>query len=476
MPSIRIPPATSEQAEDHTADSSLLSTTAPVIVPTVTRTIYDVYDEVDASCRKETRDLYTHEGKIDMLGGPAPANSRKVPESLETWLHESKEKLLGRHGYREKAWKRLWAQLERLEVIVSRKEGIGAAANGDDEVVEEEENEDDNEQTGFKSGLLMTGPSARSYKLGAPGICVKYLMDAFLRHLSTELQALETNFSKLVRVWELGREKHERLLRPRLSSPDAAEELAQLDEVEKKRSAEMTENVVAFRASLMKLIAELSMKTLSDIGQCSVGLLGALDTFLRQELLIVPPDTQVPHKRLTLKRMRKAQRLRKEVAAGNTDRSIERVWPAMGIDSMVMCIRASEDLVPELLPPAPAPVAAPVDPKDPKAKKDAAPAKAAPNPKDKKGGPPPAEEVAPASLIPKTWIEQTSTSSAIKAQVSSAHRAFLIERENAIKKYVAGVAQLIDSIREKYDLILKQEASWNQRWSRQVAMLRSGTI
>jgi hypothetical protein len=457
MPTIRIPRQSLQIMDEANNDHSLLSTTQAIITPQVTRTIYDVYEEVDAVCRKETRDLYASEGKLDML------KDGKVPDSLELWLRESKEKLLGRGGYREKAWKRLWAQLERLEVIVSRKESIGAIAEAEDE------EEDAVDVEGKNAGITTLDKPSRSYKLGAPAICVKNLLDAFIRHLSVEINILETDFAKLVRVWELGREKHERLLRPRLSSPDAADELTQLDEVEKKRSEEMTENVVKFRGSLIRLITELAMGSLGDICQCSVGLMGVLDSFLRQELLHVPPDTQVPHKRLTLKRMRKAQRLRKEVAAGSSDRSVERIWPPISVEPLVGCLKAAEDLVPDLIPSAAS--SAPIV--DPKAK-GAAPAKAAPA-KDKKGATPAPVEEAP-TLVPKTWVDTITASSAVKAQVSSAHRAYLIEREAAVKKYVSGVRTVIDTIRNKYDLILKQEASWNQRWSRQVAMLRSGTV
>ena len=42
-----------------------------------------------------------------------------------------------------------------------------------------------------------------------------------------------------------------------------------------------------------------------------------LDSTVYRELLLVPPDTTVPKKRMTLKRMRKAQRLREEVGGAD---------------------------------------------------------------------------------------------------------------------------------------------------------------
>ena len=61
------------------------------------------------------------------------------------------------------------------------------------------------------------------------------------------------------------------------------------------------------------------------------GLLQLLDGTLTQAHLQVPPDTAVPKKHLTLKKLRKAQRLREEVRAGQPDNSHSRLvamaWP-----------------------------------------------------------------------------------------------------------------------------------------------------
>ena len=55
------------------------------------------------------------------------------------------------------------------------------------------------------------------------------------------------------------------------------------------------------------------------------GLLHVLDGTLTQAHLQVPPDTAVPKKHLTLKKLRKAQRLREEVRAGQPDNSHSRL-------------------------------------------------------------------------------------------------------------------------------------------------------
>jgi len=77
-------------------------------------TLEEVLADVDQVCRKETRELYESEGLGSVLG------EEGVPDSLQQWLAESKDKMLGRHGHREKAWKRLWAQVARSEDILAR--------------------------------------------------------------------------------------------------------------------------------------------------------------------------------------------------------------------------------------------------------------------------------------------------------------------------------------------------------------------
>ena len=66
-----------------------------------------------------------------------------------------------------------------------------------------------------------------------------------------------------------------------------------------------------------------------DLAAASCCLLKLLDWTLRQEVMMVPPHTALPKKHLTLKKLRKAQRLREEVAAGKEDRSHSRLWPPL---------------------------------------------------------------------------------------------------------------------------------------------------
>ena len=79
--------------------------------PEVTAATLELFwEDVDRTCRQETVQLYESEG----VAGPGEG----LPVSLLQWLQESKEKLL---HYREKAWKRLWGQVRRSEVLLARK-------------------------------------------------------------------------------------------------------------------------------------------------------------------------------------------------------------------------------------------------------------------------------------------------------------------------------------------------------------------
>ncbi len=104
-----------------------------------------------------------------------------------------------------------------------------------------------------------------------------------------------------------------------------------------------------------------------------------MDATLTQAHLHVPPDTAVPKKHLTLKKLRKAQRLREEVKAGQPDNSHSRcgivrsdltrpgfirapfhplntlaihtymcrhrVWPGLDMDAVVRVYKMAETLV-----------------------------------------------------------------------------------------------------------------------------------
>ncbi len=143
-------------------------------------TLEAMFDEVDATCRKETKDLYESEGK----GAVLTANGAKgIPESLQLWLTESRHKLLGSQGHREKAWKRFWGQVERSEALLAR----NLVANDADNITSSVEK--------------------YSVKLGVPAICMKYLAESFMIFAKQDRVSRIASFAKLIVIWEKGREK-----------------------------------------------------------------------------------------------------------------------------------------------------------------------------------------------------------------------------------------------------------------------------
>lgn len=363
----------------------------------------------DALCRKETRDLYTSEGKLDMLPPDSPDS---VPESLEIWLAEAKEKILGRNGYRERAWKRLWSQVDRLEIILCRKSmsivnlAIQEAANNPNSV---------NTRIG----------------VGAPAVCMRYLSESYLAYIKLEQQTKMDLFSKSIRVWVKGRDKHERLLRPRLGSPDAVNELEQLDAIELQRSQEMIQGIVSFRHSVLKRLVEFTMVVLEDIATSSKSFLIYTDTSLTQDAIQVPPDTAIPKVRMTLKRLRKAERIKNAIEKGQEDNTTMRVWDGLNMEQFLECVQSINHM----------------------------------NQTDVKD----MEEM-------KEWANDMYKNTCVRAMVSTAHRSLVNERNRAVKVYLQNIMELIHSYLDNFATYLQQEHSWNARWQRQVNMLRDGNI
>lgn len=474
-----------------------------------------VYDDVFKNCCQETKELYSKEGLQSMLTGP-----NGIPESLAVWLDESKLKLLGRHGYQEKAWKRVWYQMERLDTLFGRYRkdeasagdeahgavtgGVGAAATSTALVA-------------MANGASAV-PSSLPPKLSIQSACILYFMQACMTYARYEYAQAQESLAKVLQIWTVTREKHERLLRPRLGSPDKQDELSQLNEQEKQRSQEMTQHVVHYRTALIRRQVERFRVFCEDVGLIGKGLLYLLDGIFRQELVRLPPDTEIPKKHMTLKKLRKAQRIREEVARGGQDRSVRRVWPGIILDPAkipadsgmnsatqaslphtVEIVRQFEDLVHDLgqqpsdttpgdaIEVAGVPVATAVEEaaaggkkggkdtgKD--AKKAAPPAK--PASAKKKGGaeadatPP----TSPPSLLPDVWQDKVRTLSETEALVSSAHRLVIQERTQAIQRYTEFLQEVLQEIRESTTTLLSQEQSWNERWDRQVEMLRRGSV
>lgn len=429
-------------------------------------TIHAVFEDVSAICKKETKQLYESEG----LG-------TTIPASLEQWLAEAKDKLIGRHGYQERAWKRLWAQAQRLDQLMSRpktndEEGDGAAL----------ESPAVPPATNTVSLLQPPSTTLPAVKLSVQGVCLLSLAQVHMALSTKHFKQQVAQFAELLAVWELGRDKHERLLKPRLGSPDKADELAALDKMESDRSQDMQGGVASFRCLLIRAQAERFRQFCEDLGQASKGLIVMLDTCLRQELLAIPPDTAVPKKHMTLKKLRKAQRIRDDVAKGKEDISQRRLWSGIELTAeTVGVVIAAEDMVPDLgsqpsdttgvseaEAAAAAASAAPVGGKDGKDKKAAAPKK------PDKNAPPPV--TGKPSLLPLPWIDKLKESTAVQGLVSSAHRSVMQYRDEGLSTYLTHLGDLLATVRADYGLVLHQEHSWTQRWKRQVDMLREGKL
>lgn len=290
----RFPPLP-EQSRPKTAELAAIT-----VIPITC--LQDVVSEVEQVCIQETKELYAKEGKADMLKD----KDQGIPESLATWLKETRHKILGPKGHREKSWKRLWGQVDKFELLLARKAGPL-----------------DQPQT----------------KVGVPAACFRTLSSGYQLFLSLLVDRKVDQFEKLLKIWEMSKQKHERLLRPRLGSPDALDELLNLDAIENERSNELRQHVQKFQSSLLMETSKYSKIFCEDLGACATAFVKLVDSSLRLELLLVPPDTEIPKKKVTLKRLRKAQRVQAAVKSGSEDLSVERLWPGLGMAELVngMC-------------------------------------------------------------------------------------------------------------------------------------------
>ena len=389
------------------------------------------FEEVDSSCRAETKQLYESEGQTDALG------SSGIPDSLAIWLTEKREKVLGPNGYHEKAWKRVWSQIDRLELILCRK------------VFESEDEE-----------------KLYASRLGGPAVALRSIGSSYKSYVAQERTEMEKKFLQILYLLEKGREKHERLLRPRLGSPDAADELNQLDSNEMERSRDLISAVKSFQDVISRRLLEVTKFFFEDMGIAYKGLMVYLDSSLRLDMIEIPPDTVMPKKKLTLKRLRKAQRIRQEVAAsgGTEDRSKYRTWSSIPLDGLTALISDAESIVDMQNISTPQ-----------------APVQEEPT-KDKKGKVAKGKSVDPEippnnpSLVSSSWLTSIAASTCVAGNVSTGHRAIVHERDHVVEDFVKNIHVAINDIRYKYEKVLREEESWKERWSRQVSMLKEGVI
>ena len=400
-----------------------------------TTCLHTVVNDVEQTCMIETQELYKAEGKEEILA----ETEEGIPESLSIWLKETRHKILGPDGHHEKSWKRLWGQVDKFEVLLARKPGP------------------------------MDQPQS---KVGVPAACFRMLGLGYEQYISLHVDRKVEQFAKLLKVWEKGKEKHERLLRPRLGSPDAQDELEQLDAIESQRTEEVRIHVEQFQSSLITFIVKFSKIYCSDLGDCAKSFFHLMDSSLKLDLLKIPPDTEVPKKKITLKRLRKAQRVKEKVEQGHEDVSVERVWPSLVTDRLLSTLREVEGLVTlnDLQKLSPPPPVEEEDPKKPPAKKPAKKGKNESTEEDDVTPPP------PPPMIPEDWVNEITNNSAVRAAVSTGHRLLVSERDASLESFTNHVGQSIAENRLYYGKILQQEESWCERWRSQVTMLKSGNM
>lgn len=285
------PSADSSSTSSSSFDNSMIPVNSP-------QGLHRIVDEVEKLCIQETKDLYSKEGKGELL----KETPEGIPESLSIWLRDTRQKILGPKGHHEKSWKKLWSQIDSYEMIFGRKLGP------------------------------MDQPQI---KIALPAACFRLYCYGYQQYFSSNVDLLVEQFMKIFKLFEKCKEKHERHLRPRLGSPDALSELLALDSKEIERSTDLRENVKKFQSQIMKLLANYSKIYCDDLALCSAAFIRYLDTSLRLDLIQIPPDTEIPKKKMTLKRLRKAQRIQENVKNGGEDLSTERVWPALPLETIL---------------------------------------------------------------------------------------------------------------------------------------------
>jgi hypothetical protein len=434
--------------DNHIAAAASTPLTDPVTncpISQSSMTLNEVIDDMERICHQETKELYAADGKPGF-----------IPPSLIDWLAESRSKIFGREGYREREWKHLWQQIQRYDAILCRRLL-----------------EDDDQST--------SSPSV----IPATSTCIRALCQAFILYIEELVEQEDRCFNQNIRPLEPLRDSHERLLRPRLGSEGAVDELNALNDQEARRSSTYSNAVLKYRSQLATILLKESKRFVEDISVCSQALLVLIDSAAKQETMQVPPDTIIPKKRLTAKRMRKAQRLRQMVSEANSSPSTaattagsnntmvrERIWPSIGITALLTALGEATSMI--------------VDENDGtesvtsvnsmtnrSTKKTATkpPSKAIISPKLAAPAPAPV----PANSL-TAWAEEIRSKSSINAGISTAHRLVIKERDEGIDKFSNTISKHIESIRSRCDRYLATEESWRERWNRQVNLLRQGDL
>ena len=461
-------------------------------------------------CKEETYNLYSAEGKTDLLGESG------VPESLALWLHSNGIKVLGpetgeilneativcmdgkdtytvkfvggleeknvpavlireygaepvkapeppvwREGarvqvhfqcHREKARRRLRAQVERLE-----------------------------------KALAKTPVPPNPAWLGGPSAAIKDAMMRSARKSDKVRETAEAGFKKLLKAWESVRQKHISSLRPQLGSVDAKDQLDKLLSKEEKRGEEILGAVVKFKKNLLETEAKSVKESVLRLKSVLHGWSMILDKMvLRDDLLALPGDELILPKRKSLKRLRKSSVLsRKEQDAAALDGMNEggggdaeadagssgkqgRQWP-----SRAWNIFNLEQLSQEMQKDMPAP---PELTEEEVAAKEAEAAKAKKG-KGKKGAKAVEEEGEVEGNLNEVekWVKDTTEAAKFTSFVTTAHRCLVATTKAELEAGCNLFAENAAKIRDKYESIEKKEIIWSEKWNGLVNDLKANS-
>ncbi len=367
-------------------------------------------DDVEEACKAETKDLYTSEGKADRLGDDG------VPDSLRTWLAESRRKVLGEGGYREKAARRLRAQVQLMETLIAK-----------------------------TPELHLQDPDV----LGAPAAIVADVVNRCKAEADARRASTAQRFGEAMRAWIKKRDAHRSALRPQLGSPDSREELTQLCEAESVRREEVKAAVAEARETVIKDAAIVARRFLGRMASSSAECFGTLDGLTyNDDLGWLPGDENLFVKRKSLKRLRKMRRKAGPDAEGEIlqetglsygegrgRRFPLRTWP--GVDAKAFA-KVEEPPTPEEPAEEPAEDAEPTD------------GEAAPAEEEELEGP---------------WVcVVASMGEARDALVTTAHRQLVRARDAAVSDYLAYYESSNADMLAHYDALVAEEESWHGTW------------
>ncbi|CAM9186768.1 unnamed protein product [Discosporangium mesarthrocarpum] len=463
------------------------------LIPEEGSTFTAVVNTLEAQCRSETYLLYESEGKADLLreGG--------VPESLRVWLAESRAKALGDRGHREASCRRLRDQVIRFEHLIAKRP------------VPPE-----------PSPIPLAAPAAMLLNL------TSRLQEAALVHRKRQ----ETKFDKLLAVWAAAREKHRRMLRPVLSSPDRRAELEEVLALEQGRAAEAKGAIDAFCRQLLDKEASRGRSDAEKLVRCFRVTVSILDSVVMvDDLGHLPGDELVNTKRKGLKRLRKAERaLQRKETSGAPSSSLSpptntnsndggaphvgrhwsrRKWKPADVSALAHLLQGAS-----LLPPQPGGksdtrVVGGVEKDDAARVGGGALHASAPLPssaikgkggdviegktakgKEKEGKPVASKGVKGSEAGPaeraavegrandggkeadaEAWVEGLRGSMEVETFVTTAHRAAVAARDRALLNHAEALTRTVAEVQERHGRLLEVEAQWGAKWTRLVDLL-----